>query len=448
MHLSRRLAILPFFFLLLLLSSCKKNNPTDQGELPDVPQKVDLAAPGNLHLVSISETAATLTWTDNSTTETSFLIEQSIDSVNFTLAITVAANIDSAVVSGIFLTENTYYFRVRAKNADTTTAPSNVVHQSLLQAPTDLRILTFAPGSVSLQWSDNSANETGFVIEERIDGAPYAPIDSVTANITTKLIAANLDSNSTYSFRVTARTGLKRSAYSNAAARTLGNWVFVVGGTYQMGRNDATQDERPVHTVTLSNFYIAKYEVTVREYRIYTTAANKPFPTAPANGWNDANPIVNVSWNDASAYCQWLDSTSGKKVRLPTEAEWEYAARGGANTRHMPYSGSSTIGEVAWYYLNSSNRTYPVGTKLPNELGIYDMSGNAWEWVYDWQGSYSYLPQINPKGPTLGGSYKVFRGGSWFDYGNGMNECRVETRYFYTPTRNESDGGFRIMKEI
>ncbi len=431
---------------LSVLPSCTKNNPVDQAPAPVVPVKVLLLAPGNLQLSSLTATEVKLRWTDNSTNETAFIIEQSTDSLNFTSTATVGANVDSATVAGTFLTVNTYYFRVKAKNADTTTAASNVVHKALLIPPSNLQILSIALNWVSLRWSDNSANETGFYIEQRTDSLKYVLVDSTGPNTTSKTMIGYFDSSNTYSFRVCARTGVNASAYSNAIAQTLGKWVLVVGGTFQMGRNDMA-DARPVHTVTLSNYLIGKYEVTVQEYRKYTTAANKAFPVAPAGGWNDNNPIVNVTWNEADAYCKWLDSTSVKTVRLPTEAEWEYAARGGVNTQNCVYSGSNIVGDVAWYYLNSNNMTYPVGTKLPNELGIYDMSGNAWEWVYDWQGSYSYLPQINPKGPTLGGTNKVFRGGSWFNYGLADNECRVDTRYTYTPDRKVSDGGFRIVKE-
>jgi formylglycine-generating enzyme len=448
MHRIQKQFLTVFIILLTVLASCTKENPTDQGTQPVVPPNVLLLAPGNLQLISLSETEAKLQWTDNSTNETSFIIEQSTDSINYIAAQTVTANTVSATVNGPFLTLNTYYFRVKAKNADTTTNASNVVEKTLFPPPSNLRITSFAPASVSLQWNDNSTMETGFVIEERIDGSFYIPVDSCGPNYTSKSITGNFDSSKTYSFRVRARAGANSSAASNAMARTSGSWVFVVGGTFQMGRDDGDRDVRPVHSVTLSNFYISKFEVTVQEYRKYTTATNKPFPAAPAEGWNDNHPIVNVTWNDADAYCRWLDSTTGKGVRLPTEAEWEYAARGGVNSLHYAYSGGNTVGDVAWYFLNSSNGTSSVGMKQPNELGIYDMSGNAWEWVYDWQGSYSYLAQTNPKGPALGGTYKVFRGGSWFNYGLAENECRVDTRYYYSPDRKVSDGGFRIAKQL
>lgn len=433
------------FLLLAMLASCSKSTPSDSGT-PPVVVKAKLLAPGNLQIVSLSATEASLTWTDNSTNETAFIIEQSTDSVTFAQAASVAANTVTATVKGTFLTVNTYYFRVKAQNADTMTAPTNLASKTLLPAPDNFQIVSFSPGQVSLKWSDNSSNETAFVIERAIDSLQYVAIDSTTANTTSKIISGSFDSSRTYSFRVFARSTAGRSAYSTGMSRTLGAWVYVPAGTFQMGRADGYQDERQVHSVTLSGYYIGKYEVTVKEYRTYMTAVNKTFPVSRNGAWVDDNPMVDVSWNDAAAYCAWLDSTSVKGARLPTEAEWEYAARGGANTRHLPYSGSANVGEVAWYYLNSSNGTSSVGKKLPNELGIYDMSGNAFEWCNDWFGSYSLAAQTNPKGPIFAGTNKVFRGGSWFNYGLDANDCRVETRYQYTPGSKTTDSGFRIVK--
>lgn len=431
---------------LFLISSCKKNSPTDNPPNTETPVVVPPFAPFNLQLVSITGNEVRLHWIDSSTSETSFDIEQGTDTSTFALVKTVDANIDSATITGTFLTTKTYYFRVKAKNSKYISSPSNVVQRSLFPPPSDFTIVSFSPTSVSISWKDNSDNETGFIIEQSIDSLSYFRVDSTGANNSTKTIAGFFDSSKTYSFRVFAKNATVASGYSNAEARTLGPWVFVTGGTFLMGRNGEFRDERPIHNVVLSNYYISKYEVTVKEYRKFITATNRTFPIAPAWGWDDNAPMVKVSWNDAKDYCMWLDTTTGKTVRLPTEAEWEYAARGGKNSQRFSYSGSNTLDNVAWNYLNANSRTYICGLKKPNELGIFDMSGNAWEWCYDWQGSYSSAIQRDPTGP-VNGNNKIFRGGSWFDYGLGSSECRVETRYDYTPNSKVDDGGFRIVRE-
>ena len=127
---------------------------------------------------------------------------------------------------------------------------------------------------------------------------------------------------------------------------------------------------------------------------------------------DDNLPVEQVSWKDVQEFIQKLNALTGKTYRLPTEAEWEYAARGGNQSQGYKYAGSNTVGDVAWHYGNSDHKTHPVGQKQPNELGLYDMSGNVWEWCQDWYGDYSSSAQTNPTGPSSG-SYRVLRGGSW-----------------------------------
>jgi formylglycine-generating enzyme len=217
----------------------------------------------------------------------------------------------------------------------------------------------------------------------------------------------------------------------------------VTGGIFQMGSTSGNSDEQPVHSVILKSFWISKYEVTVKRYRDYCASDGISMPSTPSWGWHDNDPIVNVSWNDAVAYCQWLSSTTGKSVRLPTEAEWEIAARGGTKSSGYAYSGSNTIDRVAWYYSNAGNRTHSVGTRTANELGIYDMSGNVWEWCNDWYGPYSATTQTNPRGPATG-TYKVLRGGSWINDGS---ICRVSLRTYADTSAFGSGLGFRIVQD-
>ena len=217
--------------------------------------------------------------------------------------------------------------------------------------------------------------------------------------------------------------------------------VFVAGGTFTMGAtaeqgSDAESNEKPTHSVTVSDFYIGKYEVTQAQW-IAVMGSN------PSNFQGDNLPVEKVSWNDIQEFIKKLNAQTGKKFRLPTEAEWEYAARGGNQSKGYKYSGSDNIDEVAWYEDNSNSKTHPVGQKRPNELGIYDMTGNVCEWCQDWYGSYSSDAQTNPTGPSSG-SYRVLRGGSWITI---AWNCRVSYRYFSHPVSRYSDFGFRLVME-
>ncbi len=214
--------------------------------------------------------------------------------------------------------------------------------------------------------------------------------------------------------------------------------VYVEGGTFKMGATseqgrDAYGKEKPVHSVTLSDYYIGKYEVT-QELWEAVMGSN------PSIDIGKNNPVGSVSYNDCQEFIKRLNSLTGKNFRLPTEAEWEYAARGGNKSRHYKYSGSNNIDDVAWYYYNSGVNTHPVGTRSPNELGIYNMSGNVCEWCLDWYGSYSRGSQTNPQGPSTG-SGRVLRGGGCVD---GARVCRVSYRRNGDPSLGYGDSGLRL----
>ena len=215
--------------------------------------------------------------------------------------------------------------------------------------------------------------------------------------------------------------------------------VKVEAGSFNMGATSEMQNpydsEKPVHRVTLTNnYYIGKYEVTQALWQAV-------MGSNPSNFKGDALPVEKVSWNDCQDFISKLNAMTGKKFRLPTEAEWEYAARGGKKSRGYQYSGSNTLGDVAWYYGNSGPKTHAVGTKQPNELGIYDMTGNVWEWCQDWFGSYSSSPQTNPTG-AASGSYHVYRGGCWI---YSARNCRTSSRYYGTPGFRFYDLGLRLV---
>ena len=204
--------------------------------------------------------------------------------------------------------------------------------------------------------------------------------------------------------------------------------VFVEGGTFQMGSNNGDYDERPVHKVTLSSFFIGKYEITEAQYN--AIMGDCPYCDC------QYCPIVD---EDAEEFIRRLNTKTGKKYRLPTEAEWEFAARGGNYTKGYSFSGSNFISDVAIIGVDS---VYEVGQKQPNELGIYDMSGNAWEWCSDRYGEYTSVSQINPKG-AKSGKEEVLRGGGYY---NDSDQCRVTNRGKYLPEWNlPFERGFRLV---
>ncbi len=275
------------------------------------------------------------------------------------------------------------------------------------------------------------------------------------------------------------------------------NWTFqqvIASGatsTFNMGSNDGDSEEKPVHSVTLTRAYAMNtHEVTNAQYamlmnealdRGWGTASTSTLRNVSGNqqellnidgsycridysggnlvvqsGYGD-HPVTEVTWYGAVAFAYYLNELEGREqtyslgdwsveqakagYRLPTEAEWEYAARGGASSKGYTYAGSNTASDVAWYSSNSGSSTHPVGEKQANELGLYDMSGNVWEWCWDWYGNYSSGSQTNPMGPSSG-SYRVGRGGSWF-FGAGY--LRSAFRYYVSPGGSGSGLGFRLV---
>jgi len=273
------------------------------------------------------------------------------------------------------------------------------------------------------------------------------------------------------SFKVNTDKTTRKQVLLEEGSDVPEGFVFVEGGTFQMGSNNGYSPEKPVHTVTVSDFYIGKYEVTQKEWKdIMGTSASL---SNPSYYKRDNRPVESISWYDAVKYCNLrsekegltpcydIDKTrkdsnnkdkdddkkwvvkcdfSANGYRLPTEAEWEYAARGGSSGSPTKYAGSNNINEVAWYDSNSGRKTHAVGTKKPNELGIYDMSGNVWEWCWDWYGTYSSSSQRNPHGANRG-SDREYRGGSW---DLNANYCRVANRDCYYPSYRSNYLGFRL----
>lgn len=213
---------------------------------------------------------------------------------------------------------------------------------------------------------------------------------------------------------------------------------LIPAGSFRMGSEKFEENEKPVHEVTISKaFYIGIYEVTQAQY-LAVMGEN------PGKFKGPDHPADQISWNDAVKFCKMLSQKTGKTYRLPTEAEWEYACRAGTTTEF--YWGDSDVGIYEWYSKNSGATTHPVGQKKPNPWGLYDMSGNVYEWVNDSYASdyYSQSPAKDPKGPETGNE-RVFRCGSW---AYGSNDLRSAARGHGTQDHKYSNSGFRIVLEI
>ncbi|MFH0736850.1 MAG: formylglycine-generating enzyme family protein [bacterium] len=272
-----------------------------------------------------------------------------------------------------------------------------------------------------------------------------------------------------FSFKLYAQnnTQIAPNGQNSKGIKIPQNMIFVEAGGFNMG-NDNETEEKPAHGVYVNGFYIGKYEVTIAEFEKficatgYKTDAEKEgwsyFDGGNGNeqksglNWQNSSdwikldsleklimPVVHISWNDANAYADWLG------MRLPTEAEWEYAARAGENHNYYRYSGSDTINIVAWFKNNSGNKVHPIGTKHPNSLGLYDMSGNVLEGCYDWLDSdyYRNSPFENPKG-AANGKHKVIRGGSWNQI---ESYCSSTYRSAGEPLSRGNYLGFRCVME-
>ncbi len=215
--------------------------------------------------------------------------------------------------------------------------------------------------------------------------------------------------------------------------------VYIDDGEFMMG-GDRSADEKPSHTVRISSFYIGRFPVTQKLYE-QVRGEN------PSLFKGENRPVERVSWDDAQECIKILNNQTGRTFRLPTEAEWEFAARGGMRSNGFTYSGSERLEEVGWFGGNSYGETKPVGLKLPNELGLHDMSGNLWEWCQDlydkeyYQQCVDFGVVLNPQGPDSG-SYRVLRGGSYFNH---PEDCRSAFRLFYHPVYRNDILGFRLV---
>jgi formylglycine-generating enzyme required for sulfatase activity len=213
--------------------------------------------------------------------------------------------------------------------------------------------------------------------------------------------------------------------------------VLVDAGSFTMGYENGYSNEKPLHKVTLDEYYIGRVEVNQKLWQLVVGKNPAHFKDCP-----DC-PVEMISYEDAISFIDRLNQLSGKSFRLPTEAEWEFAAKGGSNRKQTRYSGSNKIDEVAWYSKNAGERPHPVGLKLPNALGVFDMSGNVFEWTQDWMGRYKNNDQVNPSG-VVKAKTKVVRGGCWYDTNDG---CRVHCRVEIEPSEKNGCLGLRLAHD-
>ena len=281
--------------------------------------------------------------------------------------------------------------------------------------------------NVEIRKSGYATSRQTVTISEGQTASISGSLTSSTSSSSTNVLSSSSSSPSGNTITIPVKNGISIEM------------VKVEAGSFDMGATSEMQnpysDEKPVHRVTLTNnYYVGKYEVTQALWQAV-------MGSNPSSFKGDDLPVEKVSWNDCQDFVSKLNAMTGKRFRLPTEAEWEYAARGGKKSRGYQYSGSNTLGDVAWYGDNSGNKTHAVGTKQPNELGIYDMTGNVWEWCQDWYDSYSSSPQTNPTG-AASESFCVYRGGGW---GNSARYCRTSYRGDYAPDFRDFNLGLRLV---
>ncbi len=324
----------------------------------------------------------------------------------------------------------------------TTPAMADVYIDEKLAGQTPLFLQQYLVGNHTVRVS--KANYGDYQTSVTIQEGRTAEVGGALSNLANVSLSCNNDysgsidisqTQRTFNFAMEAKDGEKQTFTVKGVSFVM---IPVKGGTFQMGatseQNNPWDDEKPVHSVTLSNYSIGETEVTQALWQAV-------MGSNPSNFQGPNRPVEQVSWNDCQKFIQKLNALTGQNFRLPTEAEWEYAARGGNKSKGYQYAGSDNLGAVAWYSDNSRGKTHDVKTKAPNELGIYNMSGNVWEWCQDWMGSYSSYAMSNPKGPASG-SCRVIRGGSWNCNDRG---CRLAIRSGYEPSIRGDLLGLRLV---
>ncbi len=426
---------------------------------------IEFAVPTNLVLQQMSPTSVKLTWTDNCLWEQGYKIDRKVGTgawqIGYATATTNTFN-DNSVTLGIQVQYAVYAYY---DSSYSTSVMSSVT--PTFPAPTNLVLQQMSATSVKLTWTDNCTWEQGYKIDRKIGTGSWQIAYQAVGASSTTYVDYDLTVGVQYTYRVYAYDSYINTACTNEQMLVIAplEFIFVQGGTFNNGTSN----------VMVSSFYVDKYEITQSSY-LSVMGTNPSYFTAVTNG-----PVETVSWFKAVEYCNKRSTTEGltpcytyngygtnpanwpeswdttnsshtnlfcnwsaNGYRLLTEAEWQFVARGGNLSNSYTYSGSLYLNIVAWYSVNSQDSIHSVGTKTPNELGIYDMSGNVWEWCWDIYGNYPSGSQNNPHGIN-NGLYRVSRGGSWH---NDDIYCTVSYRNYNYATYCSSYIGFRVCRAL
>ena len=327
----------------------------------------------------------------------------------------------------------------------------------MLVPPEDIKLTIIKNKSIRISWTDNCTIENGFIIERKKGDEDYKLLNSIKS--VNYLIDDDIQAGISYHYKIATYKDeyISDYLYSDSISIEVNPLIFVEGGNFKMGDiwDDGEHNEKPVHEVKINSFHINKFEVTQKQYK-------KIMMTNPSYLKGDLLPVEQVTWSQAIQYCNKLSELEnlekcyyiedGKILcnwtangyRLPTEAEWEYAARsGGKDDQKWSGTGDSEyLNDFSWNLSNAEYKTHEVGTRYPNEIGLYDMSGNVREWCWDKPGTYKANEEINPKGID-DGTYRIVRGGGWRDKADG---CRTIKRFEITQSSHMMLIGFRVVR--
>jgi len=435
------LTIFSILAAFMLTSSCQKELPDDiknvtvnkggQGNQSETPTPTPTPTPTSvlqLNKYELSFMAAEGNDSFTITSNTSWTIE----SDQTWCMVSISSGSDNTTVT-VNVTENTSTssrsatITVKAGDLSKTIAVTQVGAKVVLQLSKTSMSFNSSNGSDSFTVTSNTSwtieSDKGWCMVSSSSGSNDATVTvNVTENTSTSSRTATITVKAGDILLTIAVMQVDESARMFTVNGVSFKMIRVEGGTFTMGGtseqgSDALNNEKPTHRVTLSTYYIGETEVTQELWKAVISSNPSYFK-------GDQRPVEEVSWDACLVFIRMLNSLTGTKFRLPTEAEWEFAARGGNKSRGYKYAGSNAISNVAWYWENSNSQTHEVATKSPNELGLYDMSGNVWEWCQDWYGTYSSNSQTNPTGPASGYA-PVNRGGCW---SSSTNNCRVSNR--------------------